>query len=101
MKPLAFLEAYGSHWQGAESRAPNQPKYEGDKQLKWKKLAVIGLMPSLPAGCASEGSTCTGLDLNEQTKTLRDGREVTCIVYMGYSKGSLSCDWESVKKSGK
>lgn len=41
----------------------------------------------------SEFSAPTGL--SEQVITLRDGRQVTCVVYSGYKQGGTSCDWES------
>jgi len=57
-------------------------------------VLVLAIMMMLSGCSSSDGdyTTSTG-DLREQSITLSDGRVVTCIVYQGYRKGGLSCDW--------
>lgn len=45
---------------------------------------------------AATGTTCSkrsGDDIKECIVTLSDTRQVVCVVYTGYQKGGLSCDW--------
>lgn len=68
------------------------------------------------AGCgsASEPSTtahavrsidwrCSDMydDFSECVVTLTDTRQVDCVVYSGYKKGGLSCDWDHVSGADK
>lgn len=52
---------------------------------------------SAPApAIAATGTTCSkrsGDDIKECIVTLSDTRKVDCVVYSGYQKGGLSCDW--------
>lgn len=78
-------------------------------------LAITVICMAL-AGCgsASELSTpahavrsiesqCSAWDdeLRECVVTLTDTRKVDCVVYSGYEKGGLSCDWSHVSVVGK
>lgn len=36
-------------------------------------------------------------DLLERKIHLLDGRDVTCVIYNGYGKGGVSCDWVGAK----
>lgn len=78
-------------------------------------LAITVICMAL-AGCgsASEPSTtahavrsvdsqCSaGADVfTECVITLTDTRKVDCVVYSGYKKGGLSCDWSHVSVAGK
>lgn len=73
-------------------------------------LAITVICMAL-AGCgsASELSTpahevrsiesqCSDMDddFSECVITLTDTRQVDCVVYSGYKKGGLSCDWRHV-----
>ena len=55
---------------------------------------------STPAhAIAATGTTCSkrsGDDIKECIVTLSDTRQVVCVVYSGYQKGGLSCDWSHV-----
>lgn len=55
---------------------------------------------STPAhALAATGTTCSkrsGDDIKECIVTLSDTRKVDCVVYSGYQKGGLSCDWSHV-----
>lgn len=52
---------------------------------------------STPAhAIAATGTTCSkrsGDDIKECIVTLSDTRQVVCVVYAGYQKSGLSCDW--------
>lgn len=53
---------------------------------------------------ASTGTTCSKMssgDINECIVTLSDTRQVVCVVYSGYEKGGLSCDWSHVSGADK
>lgn len=62
-----------------------------------------------PAPTASVTPTASTAEIRSQTTIdtfndvveidhkLSDGRTVTCLVYRGYSKGGLSCDWSRAK----
>ncbi|MDO5763082.1 MAG: hypothetical protein Q4P90_03660 [Bifidobacteriaceae bacterium] len=60
---------------------------------------------STPAhAIAATGTTCSkrsGDDIKECIVTLSDTRQVVCVVYAGYQKGGLSCDWSHVSVVGK
>lgn len=55
---------------------------------------------STPAhAIAATGTTCSkrsGDDIKERIVTLSDTRQVVCVVYAGYQRGGLSCDWSHV-----
>ena len=67
------------------------------------------------AGCGSEepsttahavrsiDSQCSAWDgdFRECVITLTDTRQVDCVVYSGYRKGGLSCDWSHVSGADK
>lgn len=58
---------------------------------------------SAPA-IAATGTTCSkrsGDDIKECIVTLSDTRQVVCVVYAGYQKGGLSCDWSHVSGADK
>lgn len=63
--------------------------------------------PSTPAHAVrSVDSQCSDeakLDdvFRECVITLTDTRQVDCVVYSGYEKGGLSCDWYHVGGAGK
>lgn len=40
-------------------------------------------------------------DFRECVITLTDKRRVDCVVYSGYKKGGLSCDWDRVSVADK
>ena len=53
---------------------------------------------------AATGTTCSkrsGDDIKECIVTLTDTRQVVCVVYAGYQKGGLSCDWSHVSGADK
>ena len=55
---------------------------------------------STPAhAIAATGTTCSkmsGDNIKECIVTLSDTRKVDCVVYSGYQRGGLSCDWSHV-----
>ena len=60
--------------------------------------------PSTPAHAVkSIESQCSDMDddFSECVITLTDTRQVDCIVYSGYQKGGLSCDWSHVSGADK
>lgn len=70
-------------------------------------LAGCGSAPktSTPAhAIAVTGTTCSeefSDDIKECIVTLSDTRKVDCVVYSGYEKGGLSCDWSHVSGADK
>ena len=53
---------------------------------------------------AATGTTCSKMfsdDIKECIVTLSDTRKVDCVVYSGYQKGGLSCDWSHVSGADK
>lgn len=59
---------------------------------------------STPAhAIAATGTTCSKSsgDIKECIVTLSDTRQVDCVVYSGYQKGGLSCDWSHVSGADK
>lgn len=52
---------------------------------------------------ATSGTCSTGFsdDIKECIVTLSDTRQVVCVVYAGYQKGGLSCDWDHVSGADK
>lgn len=60
---------------------------------------------STPAhAIAATGTTCSKRssdDIKECIVTLSDTRQVDCVVYSGYQRGGLSCDWSHVSVAGK
>lgn len=59
---------------------------------------------STPAhAIAATGTTCSKSsgDIKECIVTLSDTRQVDCIVYVGYQRGGLSCDWRHVSGADK
>lgn len=70
-------------------------------------LIILTLCTAL-AGCGSASgpsvdSQCSaGADVfTECVITLTDTRKVDCVVYSGYQKGGLSCDWSHVSGADK
>ena len=60
---------------------------------------------STPASAiATTGTTCSkmsGDNIKECIVTLSDTRKVDCVVYSGYQRGGLSCDWSHVSGADK
>lgn len=60
---------------------------------------------STPAhAIAATGTTCSKRssdDIKECIVTLSDTRQVDCVVYSGYQRGGLSCDWNHVSGADK
>lgn len=60
---------------------------------------------STPAhAIAATGTTCSeesSDDIKECIVTLSDTRQVVCVVYSGYQRGGLSCDWSHVSGADK
>ena len=61
---------------------------------------------STPAhAIAATGTTCSEESSDERIKecivTLSDTRQVVCVVYSGYQRGGLSCDWSHVSGADK
>lgn len=60
---------------------------------------------STPAhAIAATGTICSkrsGDDIKECIVTLSDTRQVVCVVYAGYQRGGLSCDWSHVSGADK
>ena len=53
---------------------------------------------------AATGTTCSKRssdDIKECIVTLSDTRQVVCVVYSGYQRGGLSCDWSHVSGADK
>lgn len=78
-------------------------------------LAITVICMAL-AGCASASEPATPAhevksiesqcsswrgDFRECVITLNDSRKVDCVVYSGYEKGGLSCDWYHVSGADK
>ncbi|UUX60154.1 hypothetical protein [Glutamicibacter halophytocola] len=66
-----------------------------------KKLTALALVAVALTGCANgnpDPATGEPGSLYEENVTLRDGRELTCIVYARGYKGGVSCDWEGIDK---
>lgn len=67
--------------------------------MKTKRIAVVtALSVLLLTGCGvadTETGVSTGLEQN--TISLKDGRQVTCVVYKAGYAGGLSCDWDNAK----
>lgn len=60
--------------------------------------------PSTPAHAVkSIESQCSDMDddFSECVITLTDTRQVVCVVYSGYQRGGLSCDWSHVSGADK
>lgn len=61
--------------------------------------------PSTPAHAVrsieSQCSQDEDGDFRECVITLTDKRKVDCVVYSGYQKGGLSCDWSHVSGADK
>lgn len=61
--------------------------------------------PSTPAHAVrsieSQCSQDEDGDFRECVITLNDKRKVDCVVYSGYRRGGLSCDWSHVSVVGK
>lgn len=77
-------------------------------------LTPVFLLALAGCGSASEPSTtahavksiesqCSDMDddFSECVITLTDTRQVDCVVYSGYKKGGLSCDWRHVSGADK
>lgn len=77
-------------------------------------LTPVFLLALAGCGSASEPSTtahavrsidwrCSDMydDFSECVVTLTDTRQVDCVVYSGYQKGGLSCDWSHVSGADK
>lgn len=60
---------------------------------------------STPAhAIAATGTTCSeesSYGIKECIVTLSDTRKVDCVVYSGYRRGGLSCDWSHVSGADK
>lgn len=60
---------------------------------------------STPApAIAATGTTCSKMssdNIKECIVTLSDTRQVVCVVYVGYQRGGLSCDWSHVSGADK
>lgn len=67
--------------------------------MKTRRIAAVMTMTALLlAGCgAADVSTGVGTGLGESTIVLKDGRQVTCVVYKRANAGGLSCDWDNAK----
>lgn len=50
----------------------------------------------LLAGCGGAGSTGVD-DWGTRTVRVHNGRLVECIVWSGYQKGGIDCDWASAR----
>jgi hypothetical protein len=60
---------------------------------------------SAPAhAIAATGTTCSKRSsdsIKECIVTLSDTRQVVCVVYAGYQRGGMSCDWSHVSGADK
>jgi len=70
--------------------------------MKRKILAGIAalLLATGLAGCSAATDNSAGDpsdQLYERSITLSDGRDVTCIIFEGFYKGGVSCDWEGTR----
>lgn len=60
--------------------------------------------PSTPAHAVRSVDSQCSADSDVFTEcviTLTDTRQVDCVVYSGYKKGGLSCDWDHVSGADK
>jgi hypothetical protein len=70
---------------------------------RWLLLAVVclGVLLFGVACGPDKAENAAKIDwLNEVVEvkpTLQDGRQVTCLIYGGYQKGGLSCDWAGAR----
>lgn len=66
---------------------------------KTKIAALIGaaLLALSLTGCEPQGAeqSSSTRALREESITLHDGRQITCVVYASGYQGGLSCDWSS------
>jgi hypothetical protein len=71
-----------------------------------KRAAIVAALAAIVlTGCGStsdpEPVGETKLNNLESVRVypqrLPDGRTVTCLIYTGYQKGGLSCDWAGAK----
>lgn len=86
----------------------HQTRKETLEMRKRKPLALAGCgsasEPAAPAHAVrSIESQCAAWrgNLRECVITLTDTRKVDCVVYSGYEKGGLSCDWSHVSGADK
>lgn len=59
-----------------------------------KVVTAVALVAAAATACGSEVKTFDKDTLFENHLTLKDGREVTCIIHSDYNQGGVSCDWE-------
>ena len=61
-----------------------------------KRVLVLVTVSLALTGCGADVTPkAKPGNVNEITKTLEDGRQVTCLVYASGYRGGLSCDWEN------
>lgn len=64
-------------------------------------LAGCGSAPAHAVRSIESQCSAWGGDFRECVITLTDTRKVDCVVYSGYQKGGLSCDWSHVSGADK
>ena len=95
-------------------RKPLAPAGIGLTAITMFLLTPVFLLALVGCGSASEPSTpahavrsiesqCSDMDddFSECVITLTDTRQVDCVVYSGYRRGGLSCDWDHVSGADK
>lgn len=58
-------------------------------------LAFLALVFVL-SGCGEDGIDGVPT-FREETFTMKDGREVQCVVFQAINEGGIDCDWNGVK----
>ncbi|QNN99410.1 hypothetical protein SEA_SEPHIROTH_68 [Gordonia Phage Sephiroth] len=85
---------------GGAGRLMNNERLEVMKRTaKWTVGVVAGFLLLLAlAGCSMGQTEHEGPeDYNTKVVELRDGRELTCIVFGLGQEQMMSCDWENAK----
>ena len=63
-----------------------------------RKMMVVAVAALLLTGCgAADADTGKSTNLSEKKIALKDGRQVTCVVYKAGYAGGLSCDWDNAE----
>ena len=63
-----------------------------------RKMMVVAVAALLLTGCgAADAETGESTGLEQNTIELKDGRQVTCVVYKAGYAGGLSCDWDNAE----
>jgi len=61
-------------------------------------ILLIGLISGCTLEVVDNPPDTPDKHISEITKTLQDGRKVTCLVFNYAATGGISCDWDNAKK---